>query len=483
MFDLKRLHPVAVIFQMFKIVRQIYLAIIPIVVLTIQDGFLLYLNLGVLLLLMLLIGSSVLHWLRFKYTVENDELYIEKGILIRKKRYISKNRIQSIDLTQGIIHRIFGLTKVDIETAGSNEGTDASLSAVTFAEGHRLQNALKNRQQTDSFTEVDEKLEKEEAPSIAISQKRLLIAGSTSGSIGVILALFAFGLSEVERFIPESFYNQVAQWFLGLTIEFIIGLALFLLIILWVLGILGTMIRYGNFKITKYENEIFITRGLIEKRQMTIPLKRIQAVGIEESLIRQPLGYATIFVEIAGGVKEMGGEGHTVLFPIMKKKEIPGFLETILPEYQQMPDGMTGLPKRALPYYMARGLWVPLVLSVVVSVFWLEWIFIPLALLVISSFFAWLRYLSVGYSVDGKDLSISHRVFAKTTVLLKKQRMQSFKLKQHFLHKKQGLANMNTSVLNNFSGRHYELKEMEQSDVDLLFEWYSVEPKEHPKIK
>src|SRR5699024_12406395 len=82
------------------------------------------------------------------------------------------------------------------------------------------------------------------------------------------------------------------------------GVALILFIVSWILGIVRTIIKYGNFTITKDDGELLITRGLLEKRQLTIPLRRIQAIGMKESMIRQPLGYITVFAEVAGSTSE-----------------------------------------------------------------------------------------------------------------------------------------------------------------------------------
>ncbi|MEI2401171.1 PH domain-containing protein, partial [Paenibacillus phytohabitans] len=62
----------------------------------------------------------------------------------------------------------------------------------------------------------------------------------------------------------------------------------------------------ANFTVVKRDEELFITRGLIEKKQTTIPLTRIQAIRIGENLIRQPFGYATVYIESAGGSIEKG---------------------------------------------------------------------------------------------------------------------------------------------------------------------------------
>src|SRR5699024_6653828 len=233
---------------------------------------------------------SIASWYRFTYRVEEDELRIEHGIFIRKQRDISKNRIQSIDLTQSVIHRIFKLVKVKIETASSGQGAEAAVKAVSREEGELSDFSSEEEQTT--------------YPSDTITTKRLFLAGTTSGSIGVLLALAAVFFSQIEQFIPEDFFDETLKWVVGLSLIFIIGLVSIVLLVLYVLGIAGTMIKYGKFTITKNKDELFITRGLLEKKQITIPLKRIQAVGIEESLLRQPFGFATVFVEVAGGSLE-----------------------------------------------------------------------------------------------------------------------------------------------------------------------------------
>src|SRR5690625_1236802 len=123
----RRLHPAAVFFNLVKSLREmIFLFILGFITFR-EQGFL-YFIMAALFIILLMILFHALAWYRFTYRVEENELRIEYGIFIRRKRYISKNRIQSIDLTSGVIHRIFKLVKVQIETAGSNTDAEGSLS-------------------------------------------------------------------------------------------------------------------------------------------------------------------------------------------------------------------------------------------------------------------------------------------------------------------------------------------------------------------
>ncbi len=264
MFEAKRLHPAAILFNLIKTVREFLFAII-IGFITFRDDSLLYFVLITSGFLIIFIAASILTWYRYSYRIEDDELRIEYGVFIRKTLYF-QNRIQSIDLTSGVIHRIFGLTKVQIETAGTGTSAEASLSAVTLAEGEALREELKTggTKQTYDENTTDEPAEQTK-PSTTISFKRLFIAGTTSGSVGVIFALAAAGFSELEQFIPDSFYDNTLEWAIGLGIVILIVMGIVALLLLWLLGIAGTMIKYGNFTITKSDDELFITRGLLEK--------------------------------------------------------------------------------------------------------------------------------------------------------------------------------------------------------------------------
>lgn len=65
-----------------------------------------------------------------------------------------------------------------------------------------------------------------------------------------------------------------------------------------------------------------ISRGIIEKHQVTIPLRKIQAIKIKENIIRQLFGFATVSIVSAGGGgdPEKAEGASTILFPMIHKK-------------------------------------------------------------------------------------------------------------------------------------------------------------------
>src|SRR5690625_578517 len=81
----QRLHPAAIYFNLIKVLKETIFGLGVGLILTLKES-VFYFILFVILFLLLLFISSVLSWLRFTYRVENNELRIEQGIFIRKKR-------------------------------------------------------------------------------------------------------------------------------------------------------------------------------------------------------------------------------------------------------------------------------------------------------------------------------------------------------------------------------------------------------------
>ncbi|MBM7540329.1 PH domain-containing protein [Amphibacillus cookii] len=478
-FEPRRLHIAAIIFIFFKTMKETILLLFSLIIIFGREQFFTYLLIATIAIACSIIIYSWLNWLRFTYSLNQNELKIERGIIIRKKRTISKHRIQSIHLSQNIIHRLLGLTELQIETAGSDINVDAKLTAISIEEAHALRNQLKFDQQDQSGTETTNTYDydyilEQQVPKYEASYKRLFAFGSTSGGFGVIISILLFGISEAELFIPDDIYQSTTAWLLTQALGTLIALSMILFILMWLLGVLGSIIKYGDFTVVRYEKELYITRGLWEKKQLSIPLNRIQAVGIKQNIIRLPFQLATVYLEVAGGEVDQSENMRTIIFPLIKKSEIQAFLTTMLPEYQYtMPD--LHPVSRRLFYYQWCQLLVGLSVTLAVTLlfarpFW----WINGLLLLMGSIYFYLNYRMAGAHLTKQQLTIqSMLLLSRETVFLKRDRIQALELKQSLLQKRLDIATIRASILNNFIGRHYTVSGIKQSIHSDITEWYS----------
>jgi putative membrane protein len=473
----RRLHPIASVINTGKRAKRLVIPILAILFSGGRDsaGSLLYAMLASAVIVIFTFISGLLSWYRYTYKMEADELRIEYGIFVRKKRFIPYERIQSMDVTEGILQRLFGLVKVQIETAGGqqDEGADAVLSAITKEEAQIIQEFVamaKGNHRVEGMGEQGH-------PSVYhISQQQLIMLSLTSGGVGVVISAVFAVLSQLDDFIPfKKLFGGFETW-AERNLIIIAIIVFFGFLISWMIALVGTLLKYANFTVIKAEKDLIISQGLLERRQITIPIKRIQAVKIRENIIRQIFGYATVHVESAGGsVENLEGANVTIL-PMIKLNQIASVLDTLLPEYC-MTTSFTPVPKRALRRYIFRS-WSWVVPIAALAIIFLKlWGLLSLLLLVIVTFSAILKYRAAGWKLDGQQLSLRYRTTQRITVLIKKNKLQSLELRESpFQHKVQ-LCTIEAFVESGAGNAGGTVVDMEKNDSLKVYEWFTREQK------
>lgn len=91
----------------------------------------------------------------YKFELTEDGFYKESGVITKKYVTIPYERIQNVDINRGILARIFGLSDLQIQTAGMsasfgkygayNVGAEGRLPAVSEQEAIEIRNELIKR--------------------------------------------------------------------------------------------------------------------------------------------------------------------------------------------------------------------------------------------------------------------------------------------------------------------------------------------------
>lgn len=260
MSEPKRLHPAAVILNLFHIIietiKNIILPFFLVYIVNSNHFIRFYGGIALAVLLIWLITASVIEWRKFTYRIEDGEFRIEEGLFFTKKRYISIDRIQSMNTSAGIIQRLFKLVKLQIETAGDGKNAEAVLSAITVEEAERIRAAVfqqKAEQEERGETAPEqEPMRGEDVQSVyRLSVGEPLMAASTSGGIGVIIsAVFAL-FSQIDEVLPMDWLYDRFSFLKHASIGIYAVIIFIGLFIAWLLSIAGMMIKHANFKIEK----------------------------------------------------------------------------------------------------------------------------------------------------------------------------------------------------------------------------------------
>lgn len=477
MSNSKRLYPISAVTNFFKQLKEL---IVPFVAFFVfgtraSEGDL-WFFVGSIAVVLVVLGLGVLNWLRFSYRLEEGELRMEYGLLVRKKRYIPFDRIQSLDFSEGILHRPFGLVKVKVETAGSSGAADAEavLTAITKEEANWIQETIAQTKNKLAEEAVDTKVEDtvEEHVIYKITSKELLLLATTSGGVGVVLSAMVAFLSQLDDLIPyESAYREVEKMISnGIVIVAVLVFLGFLLA--WIVALIGTMVKFAQFTVKKTEREIIISRGLLEKRQITIPLNRIQAVRISENILRQPFGLCSVYIISAGGSVRNTEGSKVLLLPAVKKVQVAHILQQHLP-ISSTSQTFNKPPKRSLSRYLLRGILmvVPLVIAAI-TIFKL-WGLLSIMLFVFSSAWSYLIYKDAGWSIEGQQLNIQYRGFIKHTLFMKKPNVQSLDYKESIFQKRKNLATIRSLIKSGMGAIGGTIVDIEMEDAREIYRWYS----------
>jgi len=478
----KRLHPIAILLNVGKILKEAFIPVMLFVVF--QSGndsawsYIELLILGAYFLGSLLYGA--LSWFKFTYQIVEDEIRIHSGIFVKKKRYIRLERIQSIDITEGIIQRFFSLVKVTIETAGSSNGGEAEgeLTAITKDEAALFQTLLQVSKKKSISVDGGEELSAESENGTRQERKlfempfgQLFLMAATSGGVGVVFSGAFVLYSQFSEVIALNGVYEDVEKLVRSSMVLVAGLIFIGIVLAYLIATVRVILKYAYFTVFKSGDELIISRGLFERRRLSIPIHRIQAVRIVENIVRQPFGYATLYVETASGSIQNEGNAKVMLLPLVKKEYIKSLLASFEIKYEvELP--MKHVPKRAMRRYLFRALlWnIPLIaFSYLFKPFGYVFIlWLPLCIAV-----GYASYRSASWNIEKKQLTLVFRqIISKQTYIVLNNKIQSFTLKQSKFQRKQLLGTVCVYSKTGIGPSRGRVIDLEQEDLSTIKEWF-----------
>jgi putative membrane protein len=466
----RHLHPVAMLVGAIRTVRRwIGGLVFPGVLLLVSQGF--SLRTVALLVLAIFVVAALaalwgfLSWRATTYAVTGNSFRLKQGVLQKNERTIPLDHVQSVDTVQGIVQRAFGVYEVRIETAGGGAGEpDASLSALDREAAQTLRLEIEGSQR--------ERAGETEGPTVIrrLSTRDLLVAGATSGQIGIAFSVLAVGYQFLDDFLSEDLLRRLLatlapSWLMVLLILIPVGLLL-----AWSLAIAGTVLAYTGFTLSREGNFLYIKRGLLERREATIPLSRIQAIRISEGVLRQPFGLASLRVESAGYGEDAGVS--TMLFPLLPRDEVEELLAEAAPEFAVKP-ALESLPRRALRRYVFRSTFSYLIVALaatLVSFLAFESALGLLALLLLppAAAYGWLCYRDSGWTFEEDRLVVRYRSLGRKTAIAPRRRLQSREVARSPFQRRVRLATFLAEVASGSGGSVLRVTDLDAKSAERL---------------
>lgn len=443
-----RLHPVTLLFTVWRAFRGM---ILPILIISITTEEFLW-----VMFLIILTSVSVLwgmaRYFFFTYRLTEDELVTRGGIFAKTQRNIPLSRIQDVHLKQGPLHRLFKVVDVRVETAGGG-GVEAELSVVPIGAGEELRRVLFERTQG---LKADRSSTDEATPKPATlwetPLKDLVLAGLTSKRVASLLVIVFFVLNFVDDLSSKErvnqFFEAAVSWLKsGETVNWLILTAVVVLLIVLSLSISvgGFILLFHRFRLTRVGEDLHRRHGLFTHHSSTLPRRRIQLLKVDESWLRRWLKLAALRVDTAGFGGANSGQtgGRGVLVPVIPSAAVERLLPDIFPELDSAPPDWRRVSKRAiLRGFIKASLLVCLLTAAVLLARQDLWGLWPLALLPLILWLNVKAYRHLGYALQDKIFQTRQGWLSRATHIVPVRNVQVVALLQNPFDRRHGVMTL-----------------------------------------
>lgn len=362
----QRLHPASLVFSLLTILRRFLIPALVVLLLGRGERY----EVWVMVFAVPAALYALVKYVSLRYSLGDGELVVKEGILNRTERHVPYHRIQNVDTTRNILHRLLGVADVSIQTAGGAEpeavlrvlsqqsvlamrtrifaGRAAAGRAADLASGVAPADVSAAPPRSDGSAAVPQAMPaafypREASPTVRVAHCGIgeLIRFGLISNRGTLALTALLGLAWQFEVMPDE--ENLSRWahaalgvrewtWMFTVVVVVVGLAGFFAA-LRLLSIGWAIITLYDFTLTRREEELQARFGLLTQHANTIPRHRIQLIDLEATPLHRLFRRVAARARTAGSSK--GGDsdtGHNWLVPVLARQGIGAVLEQVQPE-------------------------------------------------------------------------------------------------------------------------------------------------------
>lgn len=421
--------------------------------------------------------SAVIEYWRFRFHVDGQSLIISKGLLERERIIIPFDRIQALQLEQAAWQRVFGLTGLQIDTAGTS-GSEVNLQALPLDDANLLRDGIMALRSGKEMS--DHETSGHTLALVTLSRKELIKVGLTQDHIrnGLIAVGAMVALYEPFESVIQSWLSIVPDWtwsILGWFWFLFIPLGVFGFIILsFLISVFGAVLKYFNLNAKLLEDEISLQAGLLQRFEYRVPLMKIQVLEWRSNLLRRFMRIETVrILQASSQEQDSSGKGVAISIPGISEPSSAQLVNAVFPAWEHRTSCEEIRPARYLQVRIA----VLRSLAVVSLVFIPDAILAKTLLMVVGLIWAvWSSkkiHQKMWLAVTPEMCVIHTGWLRRKRSMFSFRQLQRVSFHQNRVMKKRGVAHITmTTAAGNQSVRY-----LNEKDAIRLYNWslYSIE--------
>ncbi|MEV6533097.1 PH domain-containing protein [Streptomyces sp. NPDC051639] len=263
-----------------------------------------------------------LSWWFTHFAVTETELRIRTGLFFRRTAHIRLDRLQAVDVTQPLLARVAGVTKLKLDVVGTHKKDELAFLGEDDARALRAELLARAAGfAPETAHEVGEapvrRLLHVPAGVLAVS---LVLTGATWGSLAAALVV-----PPVLWFATHSVWSVLAT---GVPLLGAAGASS-----------VGRFVGEYDWTVGDSPDGLRIDHGLLDRTHETVPPGRVQTVRIIEPLLWRRRGWVRVELDVAGS-------SNSVLVPVAPREVAEAVVAGVLPGVT-VPSALSRPPRRA----------------------------------------------------------------------------------------------------------------------------------------
>ncbi len=423
---------------------------------------------------------GILPWLTTSYRTTGTQFQIRSGLLNKVTKTAPLDRVRSVDLEASLLHRLVGLSKVQIGTGVDDDRI--TLDSVTRHEAADLRShllarravaassagagSLPTRGSTPRATPgpvsspADEGVDDDGAPSGVLIEPARLVAeidwawlrfAPFSLARLVVLAAAVGVVSQFGDQLPVADTAASAwTWAARLALPLVVGGLVIGGLVGWVMiAVTGYIVQWWNMRLTREAGSLHLTAGLFTTRSISVEEQRVRGVRLSEPLLLRLVGGADLST-LATGV---GSGGVTAVLPPCPREVARGVGADLLETSAPMTVSLTPHGAAARRRSWLRHLWFALfvITATLVATIWVDvprWlpILVTTVALALSALAGESAYRHLGHATTAEHLVVGSGDLTRTRTVLENDGIIGWVVHQSWFQRRADLADLSATT-------------------------------------
>lgn len=312
-----KLHPISWIFVAIHHIKQFVFAVIAAVIVGSNRDAGLWWPLWVVVPL---VAAAIWHQWVFRYGFSGRGLVIHEGLFFRTVRTVDYERIENVDTQRTLLHRLFGVAEVRVETSRGGK-PEALIRVLSVADVAAMRERIFARRGAGGTAagDADSHAAPEQETLLELPPGELVRYGLIDNR-GMLVVAAVLGVLAQSGYFDNMQERGPPPWLRALPWESLaallalhpVALPLFVLAALIVttrvLSVILALVKLYGFRLTRTGEDLHTRYGLLTRMSLTLRRRRIQAAHQTATLLHRLFKRVSLRVDLAGGAGPGSGE-------------------------------------------------------------------------------------------------------------------------------------------------------------------------------